>query len=380
MHRKPAIASWTWVWSVLCGLCGLAGCGGPVVDPQAQQAPPAATSAAALPTDAELKARLDSALEIARSRELDPKVHNAWQVVHGILAFNRDLTFRVDGKSVPALDYLLAGGELEGWVFAPGEKGLNDQLDPGSKVGAGHEDQWLGYLSQCKLPPETKFVYRGETFQVSDLIEQAKWDVRSGMEATWTLMGLSTYLPLDAEWQARDGSTWNLERLAKMEANYELASSACGGSHRLYGLTCALQKHRAAGKPIEPGSGWEAAELRVQGAIEKARAYQQPDGGFSINFFERSATSPDLGLRINTTGHILEFLAFAMTDEELRQPWVVRSADYLCRQFELTKDVDLECGGLYHAAHGLLLYRERLFGPSESTAPPAPPVATSAAK
>jgi hypothetical protein len=31
--------------------------------------------------------------------------------------------------------------------------------------------------------------------------------------------------------------------------------------------------------------------------------------------------------------------------------------------FVKTKDIPLECGALYHAAHGLVLYRARIFEP-----------------
>ena len=35
----------------------------------------------------------------------------------------------------------------------------------------------------------------------------------------------------------------------------------------------------------------------------------------------------------------------------------------LCKLFRKTKPVDVECGALFHAAHGVVLYREKLFGP-----------------
>lgn len=327
----------------------------PVVAPATSQA-----VADDLPSDAELKAKLDDAIAFTAERRLDPKVQSAWQVVHGIMALGRELKFEQDGQLVPALDYLLEGGAMKGWNFMPGEKGLDSLLEEGTKTGQGHEDQWLGYLSQCGLKPDEKLVVKGETYTVADLLSQAQWDVRDGMEATWTLMAFSTYLPLDATWQARDGSTWSIERLVAMEAAQDLATSACGGTHRLYGLATALARRRAEGLPVT--GGWQAAEEKIRWAIDGAQAYQQPDGGFSTQYIHRSATAPDVALRINTTGHVLEFLAMAMTDEELRQPWVARAAVFLCDMFELTRKQDLECGGLYHAAHGLKLYRDRRFG------------------
>jgi hypothetical protein len=41
---------------------------------------------------------------------------------------------------------------------------------------------------------------------------------------------------------------------------------------------------------------------------------------------------------------------------------VTRAATRLVTLLEQTSDVDVECGALYHAAHGLLLYRERICG------------------
>jgi len=86
-------------------------------------------------------------------------------------------------------------------------------------------------------------------------------------------------------------------------------------------------------------------------------------------------------LRISTTGHAFEFLNIALSDEELREPWVTRAAMHLLDCFEKTQDFDLECGALYHAAHGLDLYRTRRFGarPPIPSSEPAKPAAETAA-
>ena len=101
----------------------------------------------------------------------------------------------------------------------------------------------------------------------------------------------------------------------------------------------------------------------IQQAIADARRYQNPDGSLSTRYFESPGSSPDLAQNLGSTGHTLEFLALALTDEQLREPWVRNAAVYLCDVFRLTRDVPVECGVLYHAAHGLILYRGRMFGP-----------------
>jgi hypothetical protein len=113
---------------------------------------------------------------------------------------------------------------------------------------------------------------------------------------------------------------------------------------------------------VEISGGWEAAQNKIDEMVKIARAYQQPSGALSVNYFARPADSPDLSKHLGATGHTLEFLCFALDDEQLREPWVTRAVVYLCDLFRRTRSIDLECGALYHAAHGLSLYRDRRFG------------------
>ena len=66
---------------------------------------------------------------------------------------------------------------------------------------------------------------------------------------------------------------------------------------------------------------------------------------------------------MGSAGHVLEFLTTAMDKDELHQPWMQKATLDVCKLFRKTKPVDVECGALYHAAHGLVLYREKVFGP-----------------
>ena len=93
------------------------------------------------------------------------------------------------------------------------------------------------------------------------------------------------------------------------------------------------------------------------------RETQNPDGTFSTNYVTLPGSSPDLAQNLGSTGHVLEFLSIALSEAELQSEWVRRAAAAMCNIFERTQGVPLECGSLYHAAHGLVLYRERAFGP-----------------
>jgi hypothetical protein len=108
---------------------------------------------------------------------------------------------------------------------------------------------------------------------------------------------------------------------------------------------------------------WAAAEKKVRDNIEKAHDFQQPDGTLSQKFFVRSSASADNVDMMYSTGHTVEFLAMAVTDEELDAPWMKRAVVKLCDLFQNTRAIDVECGSLYHATNGLRKYRERKFGP-----------------
>lgn len=303
-------------------------------------------------------------------------MHGAWQVVHGILAFGRELPIGHGGSRSPALDYLLSGGSLSGWVLRTDAHGLVAVVEPGSTMGQGHPDQWIGYLSQCGatpaadgrlvggLPLDTPLVVAGRTHALAALLDRAKRDIRPGQEATWTLMALAAYEHPDAGWTAGDGSRWSVERVVAMEAEGEIFGAACGGAHRLYGLAAALDARRRAGlADPPPDSGWRAAAALLDDCLERARLFQQADGSFSTHSFERPGTSPDVFARLSATGHVFEVLALALPSERLAEPWVTRAAERLVTLLEQTSDIAVECGALYHAAHGLALYARRIRRP-----------------
>jgi hypothetical protein len=345
----------------------VAGCGSDVAAPP--KAAPAATTQAsntakpARNTQDALRDRLDAAIAAAGKRKLkfgEGEGNAAWQVIHGVLAFGPDLLLDYNGTDVPALDHVLSGGTLTGWKLRPGEKGIIVEVEPGSKTGQGHKDQWIGYLSACNIAPDHPVIVGGKPYKFIDLITQAQWECREGEEYGWTLSGLLPFVKLDAKWQSQDGQQWSFERLIELESKADLTGASCGGTHSLIGVANVLNAYVSAGGKLE--GGWKVADEHVKHCVQKAKEHQQQDGSFSTGFFVRSVTVPEISGVIHANGHTLEFLCWALTDEQLREPWVGRAVNHLLGQLEVTRDVPVECGALYHAARGLKLYRGRLFG------------------
>jgi hypothetical protein len=304
-------------------------------------------------------------------RGLSTSQNGAWQVLHGVLAYGKEFVVQTDAGPQKAVDYLLAGGALQGFApragesfgGAPPRRGVKVQLQPESKIGQGHRDQWLAVLVQSGLEKSDKLKTPDGDFLIGDWIRQTQYDVPLNLETefSWTLIALTSLDPTTTAWLARDGETYDVESLLDSEVQqYQMdaLSGACGGTHRLIGIAMALNQRRSENNPV---SGvWADAKEVIDSAVATARQNQNPDGSYSTSYFHRTGWTRDLGESLGTTGHVLEFLAIAAPNEVLRQPWVQRSALQLCDTLDACEGVDLECGVLYHALHGLAEYEKRI--------------------
>jgi len=356
-----------------CCLAILTGCN---ASPRALPTKPVAAGAqATAPGDEDLLKQIDDALEHTyEHRRLSVGTTDqdqaAWQIIHGALAFKREFQVSDGEKDVSAVDYVLGGRPMKGLEFLEGDvldaqtgrRGITSYI-AGDKMGQGHTDQWMGYLSDCRLPLDEKVIVGGKEHTVADYIDQMKLDVHKNAkrEYSWTLMALTAYYPTDTKWTAGDGKEWSIEKLVEIELEHDLNDSPCGGTHRMTALTMAYNRHIAAGGKDE--GIWKTLHERIDQCVADAHKYQNADGSLSSNYFLRPGTSADLALAMGSAGHTMEFLATALDEDELQQEWVVGAVKDVCKLFRKTKPVDVECGALFHAAHGLVLYREKVYGP-----------------
>ncbi|TWU02579.1 ADP-ribosylation factor-directed GTPase activating protein isoform b [Stieleria varia] len=301
-----------------------------------------------------------------QTRALSTQLHGAWQILHGVLAYGREFIVETPDGTKPTIDYLLGGGEIRGFEPMFGDRfgddarrGLRMELAPDNKVSQGHRDQWLAVLCQCDLPLETEVRGGDHVFTFADWLNQAEWDVPLNLELefSWTLIALSAYRSTDHSWVARDGETYSTELLLESEIERDLEQSACGGTHRLIGIATALRKRIAEQMPVT--GVWQRAQQLVSSCIAESKENQNPDGTYSTAYFHRPGWVRDLGETLGTTGHVLEFLSIAADQQTLHETWVVRGVRKLCGVLDQCDGIDLECGGLYHALHGLVEYQRR---------------------
>jgi hypothetical protein len=311
-------------------------------------------------------------------RQLSTEVHGAWQIMHGVLAYGPDFEVQSSEGQVRVIEHVLKGGSLKGFILRSGDRfdapkdapkdsadalytrGIRADLDPGTKLGQGHRDQWLAYLVSCSLPLNQVIQTLDGPRRLDLWLRQMEWDVPLNFEReySWTLMSLIPYRGTQHRWTARDGQDYSVETLLRSEIDLLSPTSACGGAHRLTAISIALNQRKAEGGTLT--GVWADAQALVDVAIEQAFEFQNEDGSFSSNYFEREGWSLDVATAIGTTGHTLEFIAKGGSDEVIASDATMKAAKCLCRMLEQTAEHDLECGALYHALSGLQIYRRRL--------------------
>ena len=199
----------------------------------------------------------------------------------------------------------------------------------------------------------------GKYFTLNDLIEQEKETCYAGEELTFKLISLMHYLDSDETWKTRDGQEWSIQRLIREELKQKINGAACGGTHRLMGFSYAVNKRTQRSKPIV--GEFTRAQTFIQGYHRYTFSLQNPDGSFSTEWFVRAGNDPDVDRRLKTSGHILEWIAFSLSESELRDPRMIKAVDYVATILEKNDRHKWEIGPLGHGLHALAIYHHRMF-------------------
>jgi hypothetical protein len=331
------------------------------------------SEAAATPTDPLLE-KVAKAIAITRRRQLTAGVHTPWQVVHGILALRQDFMLKKpEGGEISGIDWMASGALHDGQnIFEVTPYGGRGHTFTKPYAFEGHPTQFMGYMAMCDLPLDFEFkANEGKTITVKDIINDAKMQVREGPEVTWTLWALAHYLPPDAEWTNAAGEHWSIERLVQIQNRESVLTGACGGTHGLFALAYARNRYIQARKPLR--GVWIEADQKVKRFIQEAKTLQNTDGSFSSAYFRGPQHSTDFATRLPANGHLLEWLMVSLPQSELKQEWVRRGVESVATDLIENRKVPVDCGPLYHALHGLILYDYRV-NPNPQARPYGRPV------
>lgn len=303
-----------------------------------------------------LKPRIESILKHYFLQKENSASRSPWGIMHAMVAFGPYAEMYAEGQLMKDVDWLCQNGRCRSWTLLKLEDGqLSTNNGPGRQ---GHDGQFLAILAQSQVPREQELIVEGKKFTIKDLIRYEMDTCRPGTELTFKLIGLSHYIESDAIWKSNDGQRWSLERILKEELKQPINGVACGGTHRLMGYSYSLLMRKLQGKPIT--GYWKKADEFVSDFRKYALSMQNRDGSFSTDWFKSRQAKRDSQRRVQTTGHILEWLVFSATDEELADRRIVNSVDYLSRLMWNEKSTKWEVGPKGHAIRALRLYYERV--------------------
>ncbi len=314
------------------------------------------------PELAALKEKLRRVLLTYYPKHQTTNGNTPWEVMHAIIAYGVDTQLFKNvrgGDRVNAVGWMCynhpCGGDQILFVS-------NGKIEARRGVGVqGHAGQFLAILAQSHVKRDYPMYVSGKYFTLNDLIEREKETCVAGEELTFKLISLMHYLDSDETWNTRDGQTWSIQRLIKEELKQKINGAACGGTHRLMGFSYAVNKRTQRGKPLV-GEFVRAKDF-IQGYHRYTFSLQNPDGSFSTEWFVRRGNDPDIDRRLKTSGHILEWIAFSLSDTELQDPRMIKAVDYVATILERNDRHNWEIGPLGHGLHALAIYQNRMFGP-----------------
>jgi hypothetical protein len=322
----------------------------------------AAVKAAPLTPDlVRLRAKINDTLSIYARRHQNTRDNTPWEVMHAFVAFNVGTQIRRDGPNGPpvnAIGWILWGQRASGQPLLTLANGR-----PKAEIGVGvqgHPGQLTAILAQSRVSIDTPLKIQGRDFTLRDLLEEERLGCRPNTELTFRLIALSHYYDLDKTWTSSDGQEWSIPRIIEEELKAPIRGAACGGTHRLFGLTYAYQQRLKRGQPLD--GAYAKAKAYIESYQKYAWSLMNPDGTFSTAWFNKGENKPDVDRKIQTTGHVMEWLILSQSDAELRSPRMIRAMDYLATHLKNDPQHEWKLGPMGHALHTLVMYNERVFG------------------
>jgi hypothetical protein len=310
-----------------------------------------------------LKTRVRTVLKGYYRKALNSKDNDPWESMHGMLAYgvhSRIHDGGPNGQLITSVGWLCYNKPCKGqtllYVTPSGE--LRAKYGVGLQ---GHLGQFLAMLAQCHVSPDYPIHVGDHEFTIKDLIEAEKLTCYPKSELTFKLIALQHYGDLNDKWVNDQGIEWDFPKLISEELAQPIRGAACGGTHRLSGLSLVVKARLRRGEPLD--GEYQKADNFVKRYQMYAFRLQNRDGSLSTSWFRGSGDEEDINRRIKTTGHILEWLCYSLSDDQLREPQTIRAVTYLANLMYSNYDNEWEIGPRSHATHALLLYDQRVFQP-----------------
>ncbi len=305
--------------------------------------------------DATRLARAKECLDYYLTHPESTSVRSPWAVMHALLPFGADYELQHGNSRVNAIGWMCHNGTCRTQrMFTPRGRGFVPNVGPGVQ---GHAGQFLAILAQSGVPLDYPIQIGQSRFKVEDLVRYEMATCKERSELTFKLISLSYYLDTNKQWRANDGKVWSIPKLIQEELAQPIVGAACGGAHRLMGFSFSVRQRAMQGAPID--GQYARANQFVKEYIAYTWQLQNPDGSFSTSWYEGRANEPNNERKVQTTGHMLEWLMYTLPDSEINQPRVQKSIDFLLSQIYDNKETKWPIGPRGHATRAIALYHAR---------------------
>jgi len=136
-------------------------------------------------------------------------------------------------------------------------------------------------------------------------------------------------------------------------------------------MSYAVDRRVKRGEPVD--GSFARAQKHLDELAQFALDVQNPDGTWHPEFFAFQGNAGDTVDQLRSTGHILRWLVFWLSDEQLRDPRVVRGVTRLAQllneqqrtRLSLPVASSREIAARLAAVHALVLYDQRVFVPHD---------------
>ena len=329
-----------------------------IEDPTNQGIPvaPIVPSSPADPVLAKRLQRTEACLSHYLNNPESTSVRSPWAVMHALLAFGGEYELVHNQGRVNAIGWMCHNGTCRTQrMFTPTSRGFTPNVGDGVQ---GHEGQFLAILAQSNVPLNYPIQIGTSKFTVEDLVRHEMSTCKEKSELTFKLIGLSYYLDSNKQWRANDGKQWSIQKLIQEELAQPIVGAACGGVHRLMGFSFSVRQRQLQGQPVT-GQYARAAKF-VREYIDYTWQLQNPDGSFSTSWYEGRANEPNEERKVQTTGHMLEWLMYTLSEDEINTARVGKSIDFLLSKIYDKREHKWPIGPRGHATRAIALYQDRI--------------------
>ncbi len=305
----------------------------------------------------QMKGAMNQCLKYYYRRPESANVRSNWGMLHSIMVWGADTPIIVGKSQYNAIAWIAGNNHCAGKPLLIQENG---RMVATTGVGLqGHQAQFLAVLALCDVPLDYPLYVGNTQYTVEDLVKEEMLACRSGEELTFSLIGLSHYLDTETRWTNAQGETWDLPRLLREELSQPIVGSACGGTHRLMGFAHALRKRRIESREIT--GQWKRAEIYMDDFVQYVFKLQNRDGSMSTDWFEGREDNGNMDRKVQTTGHMVEWLLSVLPDTRLQDPRLVSAVRYLTNAMNRNRNNQWKIGPKGHALRSLAMYYERVY-------------------